>query len=147
MKKIALLALALTASFCADTFQKSSGDIFSKNSSSMKRQIVSEEVKEQIKQNNLKFQRLKDCDKFGDDDLAYRDCVSGVQKPRKQAKINKDKLGKISKEDKDYALDFYNKLPKPNINVNKIEKMQGTNVLSKKDIEKIKKDGKRAIGQ
>ena len=40
---------------------------------------------------------------------------------------------------------FFGNLPKPEVNINKIERLQGQNKLTEKQIKKIEEDGKRAI--
>ena len=129
----------------ASPFQKSSGNIFNKNAAPMREEMLSKEVKEQMRQNDLKFKKLKECDRFKDE-FKYRECIAGVQ-ANKKPKNDPKKMGKIGKDDEDFAMSFFGNIPKPEININKIDKLQGTNKLGEKQIKKIERDGKRAINR
>ena len=110
-----------------------------------KQATTSKEVKEQMRQNDLKFKKLKECDRFKDE-FKYRECIAGVQ-ANKKPKNDPKKMGKIGKDDEDFAMSFFGNIPKPEININKIDKLQGTNKLSEEQIKKIERDGKRAINR
>lgn len=145
MKKAILFSFLAIIGLYASPFERSSGNIFNKNAAPMQEQMVSKEVKEQMRQNDLKFQKLKECDRF-QDELKYKECISGVQ-AHSHSNKNLSKLGKIGKDDENFAIGFYENLPKPEININKIERMQGKNTLTEEQVKKIERDGKKALAQ
>lgn len=141
MNKFILMSCILLATLQANPFEKSSGNIFNKNADPMREEILSKEIKEQIRQNDLKFKKLKECDRYKDE-FKYKECITGVQAaPNKKTK----NIGKVNKEDEDFAMGFFGNLPKPEVNINKIERLQGQNKLTEKQIKKIEEYGKRAI--
>lgn len=144
MKKIILISCVFLAILQANPFERSSGNIFNKNADPIREEMLSKEVKEQMRQNDLKFKKLKECDRYKDE-FKYKKCITGVQAtPNKKQKELKN-MGKINKKDEDFAMGFFGNLPKPEVNINKIERLQGKNKLTERQVKKIEEDGKKAM--
>lgn len=141
MKKFILIFSVFLAILQANPFEKSSGNIFNKKADPMREEMLSKEIKEQMRQNDLKFKKLKECDRYKDE-FQYKKCITGVQAaPNKKTK----NIGKVNKEDEDFAMGFFGNLPKPEVNINKIERLQGKNKLTERQVKKIEEDGKKAM--
>ena len=146
LKQIILFSFLFSIGLASNSpFQKSSGDIFNKNGKDpIQKEFVSKEVRDQIKENELKFKKLKECDRFKDENK-YRSCISGVQQKEPQRDLSK--IGKIGKDNEDFVKGFYGNLPKPEINIQKIDRMQGTNTLRKEQVDKLERDGQKIISK